>query len=157
MSFIYSFFNKNQRFSIGFRSREYASHFMTWNPWSCNRFWTILAVWILALSCKKMESASITVRRCFSKSLWYTHAVTPPLAEFGSLFKSTKLLRTAYPNTAQNILETFVKIGFRWIAHYFKDSPGRRNINSTLYPFPRSMEHSSLHRTYFQSSSVQCL
>ncbi len=46
------------RFSMGFRSGEYAGQSSTLTPWSFNQLLVLLAVWTGAKSCWKMKSAS---------------------------------------------------------------------------------------------------
>ncbi len=46
------------RFSIGFRSGEFAGQSSTPTPWSFNQLLVLLAVWAGAKSCWKMKSAS---------------------------------------------------------------------------------------------------
>ncbi len=46
------------RFSIGFRSGEFAGQSSTVTPWSLNQLLVPLAVWAGAKSCWKMKSAS---------------------------------------------------------------------------------------------------
>ncbi len=47
------------RFSMGFRSGEFAEQSSTPTPWSFNQLLVILAVWTGATSCWKMKSASL--------------------------------------------------------------------------------------------------
>ncbi len=47
------------RFSIGFRSGEFAGQSSTPTPWSFNQLSVLLAVWADAKSCWKMKSASL--------------------------------------------------------------------------------------------------
>ncbi len=47
------------RFSIGFRSGEFAGQSSTKTPWSFNQRWVLLAVWAGAKSSWKMKSASL--------------------------------------------------------------------------------------------------
>ncbi len=47
------------RFSMGFRSLEYAGQSSTPTPWSFNQLLVLLAVWAGAKSCWKMKSASL--------------------------------------------------------------------------------------------------
>ena len=47
-----------RRFSMGFRSGEFASQSSTVIPWSLNQVLVLLAVWAGAKSCWKMKSAS---------------------------------------------------------------------------------------------------
>ncbi len=47
------------RFSMGFRSGEFAGQSSTPTPWSFNQFLVLLAVWAGAKSCWKMKSASL--------------------------------------------------------------------------------------------------
>ncbi len=46
------------RFSVGFRSGEFAGQSSTPTPWSFNQLLVLLAVWAGAKSCWKMKSAS---------------------------------------------------------------------------------------------------
>ncbi len=46
------------RFSMGFRSGEFAGQSSTVTPWSLNQLLVPLAVWVGAKSCWKMKSAS---------------------------------------------------------------------------------------------------
>ncbi len=46
------------RFSMGFRSGEFAGQSSTVTPWSLNQLLVPLAVWAGAKSCWKMKSAS---------------------------------------------------------------------------------------------------
>ncbi len=48
-----------QRFSMGFRSGEFAGQSSTPTPWSFNQLLVLLAVWAGAKSCWKMKSASL--------------------------------------------------------------------------------------------------
>ncbi len=69
------------RFSIGFRSGEFAGQSSTPTPWSFNQLLVILAVWAGARSCWKMKSASLkswsaeASMKCSTIS-WQTGAVT---------------------------------------------------------------------------------
>ncbi len=47
------------RFSMGFRSGEFACQSSTPTPWSFNQLLVLLAVWAGAKSCWKMKSASL--------------------------------------------------------------------------------------------------
>ncbi len=47
------------RFSLGFRSGEFAGQSSTVTPWSLNQILVLLAVWAGAKSCWKMKSASL--------------------------------------------------------------------------------------------------
>ncbi len=47
------------RFSMGFRSGEFAGQSSTPTPWSFNQLLVLLAVWAGARSCWKMKSASL--------------------------------------------------------------------------------------------------
>ncbi len=47
------------RFSMGFRSGEFAGQSSTPTPWSFNQLLVLLAVWACAKSCWKMKSASL--------------------------------------------------------------------------------------------------
>ncbi len=47
------------RFSMGFRSGEFAGQSSTPTPWSYNQLLVLLAVWAGAKSCWKMKSASL--------------------------------------------------------------------------------------------------
>ncbi len=47
------------RFSLGFRSGEFAGQSSTPTPWSFNQLLVLLAVWAGAKSCWKMKSASL--------------------------------------------------------------------------------------------------
>ncbi len=47
------------RFSMGFRSGEFAGLSSTPKPWSFNQLFVLLAVWAGAKSCWKMKSASL--------------------------------------------------------------------------------------------------
>ncbi len=47
------------RFSMGFRSGEFAGQSRTPTPWSFNQLLVLLAVWAGAKSCWKMKSASL--------------------------------------------------------------------------------------------------
>ncbi len=47
-----------RRFSVGFRSGEFAGQSSTPTPWSFNQLLVLLAVWAGAKSCLKMKSAS---------------------------------------------------------------------------------------------------
>ncbi len=47
------------RFSIGFRSGEFAGQSSRPTPWSFNKLLVLLAVWVGAKSCWKMKSASL--------------------------------------------------------------------------------------------------
>ncbi len=47
------------RFSVGFRSGEFADQSSTPTPWSFNQLLVLLAVWTGAKSCLKMKSASL--------------------------------------------------------------------------------------------------
>ncbi len=69
------------RFSMGFRSGEFAGQSSTVTPWSFNQLLVLLAVWAGAKSCWKMKSASLKSwsaegsMKC-SKISWLTGAVT---------------------------------------------------------------------------------
>ncbi len=69
------------RFSMGFRSGEFAGQSSTPTPWSFNRLLVLLAVWAGAKSGWKMKSASLkswsaeASMKC-SKMSWYMGAVT---------------------------------------------------------------------------------
>ncbi len=69
------------RFSMGFRSGEFAGQSSTVTPWSFNQLLVLLAVWAGARSCWKMKSASLKSwlaegsMKC-SKISWQTCAVT---------------------------------------------------------------------------------
>ncbi len=69
------------RFSMGFRSGEFAGQSSTLTPWSFNQLLALLAVWAGAKSCWKMKSASLKswsaegTMKC-SKIYWQTGAVT---------------------------------------------------------------------------------
>ncbi len=47
------------RFSMGFRSGEFAGQSSTPTPWSFNKLLVLLAVWACAKFCWKMKSASL--------------------------------------------------------------------------------------------------
>ncbi len=47
------------RFSIGFRSGEFAGQSSTPTPWSFNQLLVLLAVWVGAKSCWKIKSSSL--------------------------------------------------------------------------------------------------
>ncbi len=69
------------RFSIGFRSGEFAGQSSTPTPWSFNQLLVILAVYAGAKSCWKMKSASLKSWSAEgsmkgSKIYWQTGAVT---------------------------------------------------------------------------------
>ncbi len=49
----------SSRFSMGFRSGEFAGQSSTSTPWSFNQLLVLLAVWAGAKSCWKMKSASL--------------------------------------------------------------------------------------------------
>ncbi len=49
----------HHRFSMGFRSGEFAGQSSTPTPWSFNQLLVLLAVWAGAKSCWKMKSASL--------------------------------------------------------------------------------------------------
>ncbi len=51
--------NTNNRFSMGFRSGEFADQSSTPTPWSFNQLLVLLAVWAGAKSCWKKKSASL--------------------------------------------------------------------------------------------------
>ncbi len=69
------------RFSMGFRSGEFAGQSSTPTPWSFNQLLVLLAVWVGAKYCWKMKSASLKSwsaegsMKCFKIS-WYTGEVT---------------------------------------------------------------------------------
>ncbi len=69
------------RFSIRFRSGEFAGQSSTPTPWLFNQLLVLLAVWAVAKSCWKMKSASLKSwsaegsMKC-SKMSWLTGAVT---------------------------------------------------------------------------------
>ncbi len=46
------------RYSMGFRSGEFAGQSSTVTPWTLNQFLVPLAVWVGAKSCWKIKSAS---------------------------------------------------------------------------------------------------
>ncbi len=56
------------RFSMGFRSGEFAGQSSTPTPWSFNQLLVLLAVWAGAKSCWKMKSASF--KSCQQKEAW---------------------------------------------------------------------------------------
>ncbi len=68
-----------RRFSMGFRSGEFAGQSSTPTPWSFNQLLVLLAVWAGAKSCWKMKSASLKswstegIIKC-SKISWWTVA-----------------------------------------------------------------------------------
>ncbi len=51
--------DNTHRFSLGFRSGEFAGQSSTPTPWSFNQLLVLLAVWTGARSCWKMKSASL--------------------------------------------------------------------------------------------------
>ncbi len=51
--------DNTHRFSMGFRSGEFAGQSSTQTPWSFNQLLVLLAVWAGAKSCWKMKSASL--------------------------------------------------------------------------------------------------
>ncbi len=51
--------DNTHRYSIGFRSGEFAGQSSTPTPWSFNHLLVLLAVWAGAKSCLKMKSASL--------------------------------------------------------------------------------------------------
>ncbi len=51
------------RFSMGFRSGEFAGQSSTPTPWSFNQLLVLLAVWTGAKSCWKIKSAKLVSRR----------------------------------------------------------------------------------------------
>ncbi len=57
--FLIFFLTISHRFSLGFRSGEFASQSSTPTPWSFNQLLVLLAVWAGAKSCWKMKSASL--------------------------------------------------------------------------------------------------
>ncbi len=57
-----------QRFSMGFRSSEFAGQSSTPTPWSFNQLLVLLAVWAGAKSCWKIKSASL--KSCQQKEAW---------------------------------------------------------------------------------------
>ncbi len=71
----------HNRFSMGFRSGEFAGQSSTPTPWSFNQLLVLLAVWVGTKSCWKMKSASLKSwsaegsMKC-SKISWYSGAVT---------------------------------------------------------------------------------
>ncbi len=69
------------RFSMGFRSGEFAGQSSTPTPWSFNQLLVLLAVWAGAKSCWKMKSATLKSWSAegsmkSSKIYWKTDAVT---------------------------------------------------------------------------------
>ncbi len=69
------------RFSMGFRSSEFAGQSSTPTPWSFNQLLVLLKVWAGAKSCWKMKSASLKSWSAeeslkYSKMSWQTGAVT---------------------------------------------------------------------------------
>ncbi len=79
--FLIFFLTIPHRFSMGFRSGEFAGQSSTPTPWSFNQLLVLLAVWAGAESCWKMKSASLKSwsaegsMKC-SKSYWKMGAVT---------------------------------------------------------------------------------
>ncbi len=57
--FLIFLLTKPHRFSLGFRSGEFAGQSSTPTPWSFNQLLVLLAVWADAKSCWKMKSASL--------------------------------------------------------------------------------------------------
>ncbi len=57
--FLISLLTIPHRFSMGFRSGEFAGQSSTPTPWSFNQLLVLLAVWAWAKSCWKMKSASL--------------------------------------------------------------------------------------------------
>ncbi len=57
--FLIILFTIHHRFSMGFRSGEFAGQSSTPTPWSFNQLLVLLAVWAGAKSCWKMKSASL--------------------------------------------------------------------------------------------------
>ncbi len=55
--FLIFFLTILHRFSMGFRSSEFAGQSSTPTPWSFNQLLVFLAVWAVAKSCWKMKSA----------------------------------------------------------------------------------------------------
>ncbi len=92
------------RFSMGFRSGEFAGQSSTPTPWSFNQLLVLLAVWPGAESCWKMKSASLKSwsaegsMKC-SKISWWTGAVT-------LVFKNTidqHQQMTLHPKSSQTV------------------------------------------------------
>ncbi len=81
LSFLIFLLTIPHRFSMGFRSGEFAGQSSTVTPWSFNQLLVLLAVWAGAKSCWKMKSASLKSwsaegsMKC-SKMYWLTGAVT---------------------------------------------------------------------------------
>ncbi len=57
--FLIFFLTISHRFSMGFRSGDFAGQSSTPTPWSFNQLLVLLAVWACAKSCWKMKSASL--------------------------------------------------------------------------------------------------
>ncbi len=92
------------RFSMGFRSGEFAGQSSIPTPWSFNQLLVLLSVWAGAKSCWKMKSASLKSwsaegsMKC-SKISWQTGAVT-------LVFKNTMdqhQQMTLHPKSSQNV------------------------------------------------------
>ncbi len=70
-------FSSCHRFSMGFRSGEFAGQSSTPTPWSFNQLLVLLAVWAGAKSCWKMKSASLkswsaegsSAKKCLGKRM----------------------------------------------------------------------------------------
>ncbi len=56
--FLIFFLTISHRFSMGFRSGEFAGQSSTPTPWSLNQILVLLAVWAGAKSCWKIKSAA---------------------------------------------------------------------------------------------------
>ncbi len=116
------------RFSMGFRSGEFASQSITPTPWSFNQLLVLLAVWAGAKSCWKMKSASLKScsaegsMKCFSTlppdsrtlvSKWNTKLALIWKEDFGPLGNSPVLLllspgKTPLTTTVAKLLDTSV-------------------------------------------------
>ncbi len=117
-----------RRFSIGFRSGEFAGQSITPTPWSLNQLLVLLAVWAGAKSCWKMKSGTLKswsaegCMKCFSTlppdsgtlvSKWNTKLALIWKEDFGPLGNSPVLLllspgKTPLTTTVAKFLDTSV-------------------------------------------------
>ncbi len=133
------------RFSMGFRSGEFAGQSSTPTPWSFNQLLVLLAVWAGAKSCWKMKSASLKAGQ--QKEAWGAPKFLGKRVQWRWFSKNTMdqhQQMTLHPKSSQrNLTLDFMQLGL-WASPPFLqtlESWFPNEIQNVLSSEKRTLDH----------------
>ncbi len=135
------------RFSMGFRSGEFAGQSSTPTPWSFNQLLVLLAVWAGAKSCWKMKSASL-IKAGQQKKAWSAPKFLGKQVQWRWFSKNTMdqhQQMTLHPKSSQtgNLTLDFMQLGL-WASPPFLQTLGPwfpNEIQNLLSSEKRTLDH----------------